>query len=99
MTSRTLIALRIPAERCSPAASRRQRRCGSNVASVQRIGAAMELRFNARLRVQNPNDAPVSYTGASVEAGAPQRRDHRHRRQLRLAAACRRSATCSSTCR
>lgn len=39
-----------------------------NVASVQRIeGAAMELRFNARLRVQNPNDAPVNYDGAAVE--------------------------------
>lgn len=39
-----------------------------NVASVQRIeGAAMELRFNARLRVQNPNDAPVNYDGATVE--------------------------------
>ena len=39
-----------------------------NVASVQRIeGAALELRFNARLRVQNPNDAPVNYDGATVE--------------------------------
>jgi LEA14-like dessication related protein len=39
-----------------------------NVASVQRIdGAAMELRFVARLRVQNVNDGPVEYSGASAE--------------------------------
>jgi len=38
-----------------------------NVASVERIaGQAMELRFIAQLRVQNPNDTPVEYTGASV---------------------------------
>lgn len=39
-----------------------------NVASVERIeGAAMELRFNARLRVQNANDGPVEFNGASAE--------------------------------
>jgi LEA14-like dessication related protein len=39
-----------------------------NVASVQRIdGGAMELRFSARLRVQNVNDAPVDFSGASAE--------------------------------
>ena len=39
-----------------------------NVASVERIaGAAMELRFMARLRVQNANDAPIEYSGAFVE--------------------------------
>ena len=39
-----------------------------NVASVQRIeGAAMELRFVAKLRVQNPNDGPVDFSGASAE--------------------------------
>ena len=39
-----------------------------NVATVERIeGASMELRFLARLRVQNSNDTPVEYTGASVE--------------------------------
>lgn len=39
-----------------------------SVASVQRIdGAAMEVRFLARLRVQNPNDGPVAYTGAAAE--------------------------------
>ena len=39
-----------------------------NVASVQRIeGAAMELRFVARLRVQNVNDGPVEFSGASAE--------------------------------
>jgi len=39
-----------------------------NVASVERIqGQSMELRFVARLRVQNPNDAPIEFTGASVD--------------------------------
>ena len=39
-----------------------------NVASVERIeGAAMELRFMARLRVQNANDAAIEYSGAFVE--------------------------------
>ena len=39
-----------------------------NVASVQRIdGAAMELRFLARLRVQNSNDRSISFSGAAAE--------------------------------
>lgn len=39
-----------------------------NVASVERIeGASMELRFMAKLRVQNPNDAAVEFSGATVE--------------------------------
>jgi len=39
-----------------------------NVATVERAeGASMELRFIARLRVQNANDAPVEFNGASVE--------------------------------
>ncbi len=39
-----------------------------NVATVERLdGASMELRFVARLRVQNPNDGPVEFTGASAE--------------------------------
>ena len=39
-----------------------------NVASVERIaGAAMELRFIAKLRVQNPNDGPVEFSGATAE--------------------------------
>lgn len=39
-----------------------------NVASVERIeGAAMELRFMARLRIQNANDAAVEYSGASAD--------------------------------
>ena len=39
-----------------------------NVASVDRIeGAAMELRFVARLRVQNTNDGPIEFTGATAE--------------------------------
>ena len=39
-----------------------------NVASVERIeGQSMELRFVARLRIQNPNDEPVDFTGASVD--------------------------------
>jgi len=39
-----------------------------NVASVERIeGAAMELRFVAKLRVQNANDRPLEFNGASAE--------------------------------
>ena len=39
-----------------------------NVASVQRIEAgSMELRFLARLRVQNTNQTPIEFSGASVE--------------------------------
>ena len=39
-----------------------------NVASVERIdGASMELRFMARLRVQNANDSAIEYSGAAVE--------------------------------
>ncbi len=40
----------------------------ANVASVQRIdSASMELRFMAKLRLQNSNDTPIEYSGASVE--------------------------------
>jgi LEA14-like dessication related protein len=39
-----------------------------NVATVERIpGDSMELRFNAKLRIQNPNTEPVEYSGAFVE--------------------------------
>jgi LEA14-like dessication related protein len=39
-----------------------------NVASVQPIEAGgMELRFVARLRVQNPNQAPLEFSGATAE--------------------------------
>jgi LEA14-like dessication related protein len=39
-----------------------------NVASVERIaGESMELRFNARLRVQNPNKSTVEHSGIFVE--------------------------------
>ena len=39
-----------------------------NVASVERIeGAAMELRFVAKLRVQNPNDNNVEFNGATAD--------------------------------
>ena len=39
-----------------------------NIASVERIeGGTMELRFIARLRVQNPNDGPVEFTGATAD--------------------------------
>lgn len=39
-----------------------------NVASVERIeGAAMELRFVARLRVQNANDGPIEFSGATAD--------------------------------
>jgi LEA14-like dessication related protein len=30
-------------------------------------GAGMEARFLARIRVQNPNDAPIAYDGLSVD--------------------------------
>jgi LEA14-like dessication related protein len=30
-------------------------------------GQGMEMRFNLKLRVQNPNDAPIDYNGVSVE--------------------------------
>jgi len=30
-------------------------------------GAGMEVRFLTRLRVQNPNDAPIAYDGVSVD--------------------------------
>jgi LEA14-like dessication related protein len=30
-------------------------------------GAGMEARFVARIRVQNPNEAPIAYDGLSVE--------------------------------
>lgn len=39
-----------------------------NVASVQRIEAGpMELRFVARLRVQNANSTPLEFSGATAE--------------------------------
>ena len=39
-----------------------------NVASVERIeGAAMELRFIAKLRVQNTNDSEIEFTGATAD--------------------------------
>ena len=39
-----------------------------NVASVERIeGASMELRFVAKLRVQNANDQAIEYSGAAVD--------------------------------
>jgi LEA14-like dessication related protein len=38
------------------------------VAGVQALpGEGMELRMLLKLRVQNPNDAPIEYTGAYVE--------------------------------
>jgi LEA14-like dessication related protein len=39
-----------------------------NVASVERLeGAAMELRFVAKLRVQNTNDSAIEFTGATAD--------------------------------
>ena len=68
MTPRRLLIALIPLALLAGCVSAPKAPLQVNVASVQRIeGAAMELRFNARLRVQNPNDSPVSYTGASVE--------------------------------
>ena len=69
MTSlrRLFIAL-IPLALVAACASPSREPLRVNVASVQRIdGAAMELRFVARLRVQNVNDGPVEFSGASAE--------------------------------
>ena len=64
---RVLIAL-IPLALVAACASPSREPLRVNVASVQRIdGAAMELRFVARLRVQNVNDGPVEFSGASAE--------------------------------
>ena len=39
-----------------------------NVAGIEPLaGQGMEMRFNLKLRVQNPNDAPIDYNGVSVE--------------------------------
>ncbi|HZZ09401.1 MAG TPA: LEA type 2 family protein [Paraburkholderia sp.] len=39
-----------------------------NVAGIDPIaGQGLELRFNVRLRVQNPNDSPVSFDGVSLD--------------------------------
>ncbi|SIT43306.1 Water stress/hypersensitive response domain-containing protein [Paraburkholderia piptadeniae] len=39
-----------------------------NVAGIEPLaGQGMELRFNLKLRVQNPNDTPIGYNGVSVE--------------------------------
>jgi len=38
------------------------------VAGVEPLqGEGMELRLNVKLRVQNPNDAPIHYNGVAVE--------------------------------
>jgi LEA14-like dessication related protein len=38
------------------------------VAGIEPLqGQGLELRMNVRLRVQNPNDAPVDYNGVAVE--------------------------------
>lgn len=38
------------------------------VAGIEPLqGQGMELRMNVKLRVQNPNDAPVDYNGVAVE--------------------------------
>jgi LEA14-like dessication related protein len=39
-----------------------------SLAGVDRLeGAGMEARFMARMRVQNPNDAPIVYDGVAVD--------------------------------
>lgn len=39
-----------------------------NVAGIEPLaGQGMEMRFNLKLRVQNPNDTPIDYSGVSVE--------------------------------
>ncbi|WP_296651935.1 LEA type 2 family protein [Paraburkholderia sp.] len=38
-----------------------------SVAGIEPLaGAGLEMRFNVKLRVQNPNDAPVAYSGVSL---------------------------------
>jgi len=38
------------------------------VAGIEPLqGEGMELRLNVKLRVQNPNDAPIDYNGVAVE--------------------------------
>jgi len=38
------------------------------VAGIEPLqGEGMELRLNVKLRVQNPNDAPINYNGVAVE--------------------------------
>lgn len=38
------------------------------VAGIESLpGEGMELRLNVKLRVQNPNDAPIDYNGVAVE--------------------------------
>ncbi|ELA01221.1 LEA type 2 family protein [Cupriavidus metallidurans] len=38
------------------------------VAGVEPIpGEGLEMRFNVKLRIQNPNDAPIEYSGVSLE--------------------------------
>ena len=39
-----------------------------NVAGLEPLqGEGMEMRFNVKLRVQNPNDAPVEFSGVSLQ--------------------------------
>ena len=39
-----------------------------SVAGIEPLeGQGMEMRFNLKLRVQNPNEAPVDFSGVSVE--------------------------------
>lgn len=39
-----------------------------SVAGIEPLaGQGMEMRFNLRLRVQNPNEAPIDFSGVSVE--------------------------------
>lgn len=39
-----------------------------SVAGIEPLqGEGMEMRFNVKLRIQNPNDAPVEYSGVSLQ--------------------------------
>jgi LEA14-like dessication related protein len=39
-----------------------------SVAGIEPLaGEGLEMRFNVKLRVQNPNDSPVEYTGVSLQ--------------------------------
>lgn len=38
-----------------------------NVAGIEPLqGEGLEMRFNVKLRIQNPNDAPIEYSGVSL---------------------------------
>jgi LEA14-like dessication related protein len=64
---RLLIAL-VPLALLAACATPRTAPLMVNIAGVERIeGGPMELRFVAKLRVQNPNDSAVEFSGATAD--------------------------------